>query len=202
VPLLDYSLVDANSDYTPDGIAIDGEYRHMGMIGVDAAIPIGATVLRAEAAFFPIRSFQKSSERIITEKMSLADVETSEKHNELSGLAGIDWMPNGWTLTAQYFCDYVFGTMDNLERTDAYTHGMTLSVSKSLVNETLELSLAGMMNFNDFDSMISPSVKYSLSDQISAGCGAYIFLPGPDRDGEYGKYKDLSSIYVNAKFSF
>ena len=200
MPLLDYELTGTYPSYT--GIVINGDYKRMGMVGVDAAVPIGATVLRAEAAFFPMRSLQKSAGAIITEKMTSTDVETSEKHNELSGLVGIDWMPSGWTLTAQYFCDLVFGSMDNLEREDSYTHGMTVSVSKSLVNETLELSLAGLLNFNDFDSMISPSVTYSLSDQISVGGGAYIFLPGPENDGKYGAYKDLSSFYLNAKFSF
>ena len=49
---------------------------------------------------------------------------------------------------------------------------------------------------------MNSSVKYSVSDQISAECGAYVFIPGPDNDGTYGKYKDLSSFYINVKFSF
>ena len=77
-----------------------------------------------------------------------------------------------------------------------------MSISKSLVNETLELSFAGVIGLNDFDCMLSPSIKYSLSDQISLDTSAFIFLAGPDRDGKYGAYKDLSTIYVNAKFSF
>ncbi|MBO7639634.1 MAG: hypothetical protein J6S91_11730 [Treponema sp.] len=201
IPLLDYELT--YDGMTPDGISVGGKYERMGMIGADAAIPLGETVIRAEAAFFPQRSFQKSAEKIIGEKSGGAtDVDVSERHNQVSGLVGLDWMPSGWTMTAQYFCNYVFGDMDNLDREDAFGHGATVSISKSLVNETLELSLAAMMNFNAFDSMISPSVKYSLSDQISVGGGAYIFLPGPDKDGEYGAYKDLSSFFINAKFSF
>ena len=182
IPLLNYGM-------TPEGISISGKYKRMSMIGTDAALPIGPTVFRLEAAFFPQRHFQK------TEGGSL-------KNNQLSALAGLDWMPSGWTLTAQYYCDYVFGNLDALERTDAYQHGATLSVSKSLVNETLELSFAGVIGLNDFDSMLSPSIKYSLSDQISLDTTAYIFLAGPDRDGQYGAYKDLSTIAINAKFSF
>ena len=201
IPLLDYALEGTYPSFT--GISVSGKYERMGMIGADAAVPIGETVLRMEAAFFPLRCFQKSAEKIIGEKMAgSTDVKASERHNQISGLVGVDWMPSGWTLTAQYFCDFVFGSMENLEREDSYTHGMSLSVSKSLVNETLELSFAGLLNFNDFDSMISPSLNYSLSDQISVGGGAYIFLPGPNEDGKYGAYKDLSSIYLNAKFSF
>lgn len=181
-PILNYGM-------TSEAIVVNGKYERMAMIGADAALPIGETVLRLETAFFPQRHFQKE------EGGSL-------QKNQLSALAGIDWMPSGWTLTAQYYCDTVFGDLDELERTDAYQHGATLSVSKSLVNETLELSFSGLIGFNDFDSLLSPSVKYSLSDQISLGASAYIFLPGPDRDGKYGAYKDLSSLCLNAKFSF
>ena len=199
IPLLDYGMVGTFPSVT--GINVSGEYKRMGMIGADAALPLGETVLRLETAFFPMRHFQKSAENIMQEKILSGECTTSEKHNELSALAGLDWMPSGWTLTAQYYCDVVFGNLDSLERSDAYTHGATVSVSKSLVNETLELSLAGVIGLNDFDSMISPSVKYSLSDQISLSGGAYIFMPGTDRDGKYGAYKNLSSIFIGAKFS-
>ena len=96
----------------------------------------------------------------------------------------------------------VFGNLENLERDDAYTHGATLSISKTVLNETLELSFSALVNFNAFDSLLAPSVNYSLSDQIKLGCTAYIFIPGPTKDGEYGVYKDLSSICISASFSF
>ena len=186
----------------PNGITVDGEYKRMAMVGADAALPIGPTVLRLETAFFPQRYFQKSAEEILNEVLRQTQDPQDVKRNQLSALAGLDWMPSGWTLTAQYYCDYVFGDLDTLERTDAYQHGATLSISKSLVNETLELSFAGVIGLKDFDSMLSPSIKYSLSDQISLGTSAYIFLPGPDRDGQYGAYKDLSTIAINASFKF
>nr|MCR4952857.1 hypothetical protein [Treponema sp.] len=225
LPLLDYTVsfgapADPSNPATalPNGINVSGTYERLAMIGADAALPIGATVLRLESAFFPQRHFQKSAENIIEEKLTAtataqatgknpAGVETSLQRNQLSALAGIDWMPSGWTLTAQYYCDAIFGDMDTLDRKNAFEHGATLSVSKSLVNETLELSFAGVLGLNDFDSMLSPSVKYSLSDQISLGVNAFIFIPGPElngekHDGKYGAYKDLSSICINSKFSF
>ena len=190
IPFMDYAMeFSAVQPGMPAGISIGGKYERMAMVGADAALPIKETVLRLETAFFPERHFQKK------EGGSL-------QRNQLSALAGIDWMPSGWTITAQYYCDLVYGGLEELERSDAYTHGATLSVSKSLVNETLELSLSGMLGLNDFDSMISPSVKYSLSDQISVGASAYLFIPGPDRKGQYGAYKDLSSLCINAKISF
>ena len=192
-PLLDLSLYGfygwedmpfIDMKITAQGPAISAKYKRMTMVGIDAAIPINEVVLRTEAAFFPQRYFK-----------------IDEKRNELSALAGLDWMPSGWTLTAQYFCDYVFGNLDNIDRKDAYTHGATLSISKSLLNETMDLSLAGVVNFNAFDSLINPSLSYNLSDQINLEGGAYILLPGPDEDGTYGAYKDYSTIYINVKFS-
>ena len=210
IPLLKYDIIfgaplDSSNPATalPEGITVSGEYKRMTMVGSDAALPIGPTVLRLEAAFFPQRYFQKSAEEILKAAARRpAQGPQDIKRNQLSALAGLDWMPSGWTLTAQYYCDYVFGKLDALERTDAYKHGATLSISKSLVNETLELSLAGVIGLNDFDSMLSPSVKYSLSDQISLDVSAYIFLAGPDRDGQYGAYKDLSTIAINSSFKF
>lgn len=182
IPILNYGM-------TSEAIAVTGKYERMAMIGADAALPIGETVLRLETAFFPQRHFQKEDGG-------------SLQRNQLSALAGIDWMPSGWTLTAQYYCDLIFGELDTLDRKAAYQHGATLSISKLLVNETLEISFAGLLGFNDFDSMLSPSVEYSISDQIKLGLNAFIFIPGPERDGKYGVYKDLSSLCLNAKFSF
>ena len=202
IPLLDYKItlgepvIPSNpATALPEGIVVSGQYKRMAMVGADAALPIGPTVLRMETAFFPQRYMQKKAEEIMKGALEI-------KRNQLSALAGVDWMPTGWTLTAQYYCDYVFGDLDSLERDKAYQHGATLSISKSLVNETLELSFAGVIGLNDFDSMLSPSIKYSLSDQISLDASAYIFLAGPDRDGKYGSYKDLSTIAINASFKF
>lgn len=190
IPIMEYSMKPGTtSTAIPSGIIINGNYKRMAMIGMDAALPIGATVLRLEAAFFPQRHFQRKDGG-------------SLQRNQISGLAGIDWMPTGWTLTAQYYCEYVMDSLESLDRKEAYTHGATLSISKSLVNETLELSFSGLIGFNDFDSMLSPSINYSLSDQINIGVKAFIFIPGPERNGKYGAYKDLSSLCLNAKFSF
>ena len=96
----------------------------------------------------------------------------------------------------------VFGELENLERKKALQHGATLSVSKKLLSDTLELSLSGVLGLNDFDSFIKPVVTYSLSDQINLSAGAYVFIPGPDRDGQYGSYKDLSTGYLRCKYCF
>ena len=219
IPFMDYNLsygepADPSNPLTalPEELLIGGEYKRFSMIALDAAFPIGQTVLRTEGAFFPMRHFQKSSETILEEnaeerQKALLDgttaepVETSLMRNQLSALAGIDWMPESWMITAQYYCDVLFGETEGLERKNNYEHGVTLSVSKTLAGETLKLSLAAVLGLNDFDSLFKPSVQYSISDQLNLSAGAFIFVPGKE-EGTYGKYKDLSSFFIDAKFCF
>lgn len=195
MPLMNYSLVFTNPP-VPDAVKINGEYSRLAMIGADAAFPIGATVLRLEGAYFPNRKMQTSAETI------LGGGESGISQHQIMALAGIDWMPSNWTLTAQYYCDVVLNKSDSLERKEAYNHGATLSVSKTFLQETLELSFSGLVSLNDFDSAFTLDGKYSLSDQIKLSAGTYVFLSGPDGDGTYGKLKDLSTIYLKAQYSF
>lgn len=200
MPFLSYTL-------GSEGVQAEASYKRMAMLGVDAAVPLGETVLRLEGAFFPQRHFQKNAAFIIEEKtLSASDptapkAQNTLKHNELSALAGVDWTPEGWTLTAQYFCDYLAGSSGLLERTEKYTHGITLSISKSLLAETLELSASGVLNLNDLDSALELSAEYSLTDSIHLTAGSYIFNEGKNT-GTYGGYKDMTSVYVKAKYVF
>lgn len=194
-PILNYIQM-MNTPPIPDAIKIDGEYSRLAMVGVDAAFPIGATVLRLEAAYFPDRTLQASAKSILT------GGETGIKQHQLMALMGIDWMPSSWTITAQYYCDVLLNKSDNLEREEIFNHGATVSVSKTLLQDTLELSFSGLIGFNAFDSALTFDAKYSVSDQLKMSAGTYVFLPGPQKDGTYGKLKDFSSVYVKAEYCF
>ncbi|MBR1536378.1 MAG: hypothetical protein IJ630_05520 [Treponema sp.] len=180
---------------TITGYEISAEYERFLMLALDAAIPLGQTVLRLETAFFPKRHFQSKAEKI------LSGSKISEKHDNLLSLIGLDWMPNGWTFTAQYFCDALSGDSKNLEREKNYTHGTSLSISKSLFSETLELSASCLLNFSDFDSAAQLSAEYSLTDSIFLEAGGYIFNEGKEK-GTYGLYKDYTSFYIKARYVF
>lgn len=195
MPLMNYSFIITNPP-VPDAVKIDGEYSRLAMIGADAAFPIGATVLRLEAAYFPNRKMQASAETI------LGGGETGISQHQIMALAGLDWMPSDWTITAQYYCDVILKKTENLERKEAYKHGITLSVSKTFLQETLEVSFSGLVGLNNFDSALNLEGLYSLTDQMKLSAGAYVFLPGPDEDGTYGKIKDLSTVYIKAQYSF
>lgn len=177
------------------GIEVTADYERMAMAGCDAAVPFGETVLRLEAAFFPKRHFQTATQEI------LSGSRATERHNNLLALAGLDWMPEGWTFTAQYYCDYVFGSLNLLEREKNYTQGASLSMSKSLLAETLKLSASGILNLNDMDSAVELSAEYSLTDCIYLEAGSYIFNRGKEH-GTYGEYENLTNVYLKARYVF
>lgn len=188
MPFLSYTL-------SSEGVQAAASYKRMAMLGADAAVPLGQTVLRLEGAFFPGRHFQVAAEKI------LSGSESTEGHNNLLALAGLDWMREGWTFTAQYFADYMWGSRGSLERERNYIHGATLNVSKTLLAETLTLSASGVINLNDLDSAVELSAEYSLSDSIFLEAGGYIFNEGKEK-GTYGEYKDYTSVYLKARYVF
>lgn len=199
-PILNYEMQTSFNNLigmkVPSGISITGEYKRMTMIGFDAAFPMGSTVLRIENACFPQRYLQSSTEAI------LSGGKNSTRKNQFMGLAGIDWMPSNWTFTAQYFYDVVPGEISKLDRTHTFMHGGTVSISRTFLQETLEFSFGGVIAFNDFDSAINFEAKYSATDQLKISAGSYSFLPGPTKDGTYGKFKDLCTAFIKVQYDF
>lgn len=188
MPFLDYSI-------SSEKVQVAANYKKVLMMGADAAIPLGETVLRLEGAFFPKRYFQTAAEKI------LSGGEYTEEHNNFSGLAGLDWMREGWTFTAQYFFDCIFGERENLERGRKFEHGSTLSISKKLFSERLELSASAVLMLKDFDTFIKAHAEYSLTDSLYLKAGGYIFNRGKEK-GTYGQYEDYTSVYIKARYVF
>ena len=193
VPSIGYALEGSAPSYTLD---LDGAYHRMAMLGADTSIPISSKTLRVEGAYFPIRPFQCSAES------QLGSASKSyEEHQMVACLLGIDWMPGDWSLTAQYYADWVFGDDENIER-DSFGSKATLSLSRSFKGDELELGLSLILGLSDFDSVVNPSVKYRVSDEFIISLSLMMMNPGIDSDGEYGAYSELSSIVFRGTYSF
>lgn len=176
---------------SPPKITVTGKHYRYGMAGFDLAVPAGAFVIRAESAFFIERALQ----------LGQTSLGGCKRKNELRALAGFDWNKNGWMLTAQYYGDVVFDYVDSLAR-DAYEHGATANLSKTLFSETLTLSCTGLVRLNDLDGFAGLKAKYSLTDEISLALAFDGYFPGPKSDGTYGKYKDLSCVRFEGTVKF
>jgi hypothetical protein len=192
-PVPDYTLILAGA--VPAGISVSGAYYRYGMAGFDAAVPAGPFVFRTESAFFFDRALACTAGTVLN------GGENYVRKNQLKALAGADWTHDSWTLTVQYYEDIVFAYDNTLDR-DMREPGATMSLSRTFLQNTLTLSLSGAVCWNDLDSYASFSAAYALSDQITLTLSAKGYFPGPDADGEYGVYKDLSCIRLEGIYRF
>ena len=184
-------------------IDVSGKYKRMMMIGLDAAIPAGEFVIRLEEAYFPKRHFQTTAEYQMQRQFSGKNVKTSLQKHQLISLAGLDWAPSGgWTITAQYIADVVFGHDKALERRN-FEHQATLSIEKSVLNETLTLAASGALDLRDFSSATELEIDYKLNDAITLSAIGDLYYGGIDnKKGLFGDYRNLSSITFKGKISF
>ena len=191
LPSFDFSLYgfygwDDMPFYTAD---MNGKYKRMAMVGADDAIPAGDFVFRLESAFFPQRYIQASEGG-------------TRQRNQIMALGGVDWTPaGGWTITAQYVADIVTGSDSSLDR-HTYEHLATLSVEKPFLNETILLSGSFAMDLRYFSTNTELVMEYKLTDSITLSMTGEFYFAGPDKDGEFGSYKDLSCIILKGKYSF
>lgn len=166
-----------------------GEYKRIGMAGFDSSIPIKDFTLRLETAVMPEKCFANYTESIY------------ERHTEISGLAGLDWMKDDWTLSAQYYCDCISGSATAIDR-DKYEHSATLNVSRTFSGGNLEIGVSGVLGLHYLDSFIQPKIDYAFTDNIKFSLSAMLYNQGWSEKGNYGKYRDLSSVILSGKFTF
>lgn len=187
------------TSYTID---VTGEYKRMYMIGADAAIPAGDFVFRLEGAYFPKRHFQTDVNSQLF-KYSEDLRPASKRKNQVLGLAGLDWTPSGgWTITAQYVADAVIDYDSDIER-KKFEHQATMSIEKSILNETLTIMASGALDLWDFSTASELELDYKLTDAITLSLIGDLYLEGPDgKEGLYGEYRDYSSVTFKGKMSF
>ena len=159
----------------------------MDVVGGDVSIPAGEIVIRGEMAFY------------FGEPIALKNSTDYWHRSSFNALLGIDWYAgDNWTVMAQYMhkviMDYrsVLGTEQN-------TSMITARISKELLNNTLKLSVYGMLDVDNVGFYVRPAADYLLSDQITLSLGADI-LGG--RRGTFKTYDKNTQIWVKGKFFF
>ena len=194
---------ESDEDLDIKDISVTGKYKRTTMIGADAAIPAGDFVFRLEVAFFPRRHFQTTSDFQIRQMMNGGKASSSLLKYQTLSLAGFDWTPSeGWTITAQYISDFVCNHDNDIDRKN-YLHQATLSIEKTLLNETLTISASGAMDLRAFSTTSELEIDYKLSDAITLSLIGDLNLEGPNgREGLFGEYRDFSSVTFKGKMSF
>ena len=188
---------------------LNEEYYRIGMAGIDAAIPAGDVTIRLETAYIGGRYFEPKN--LLTEK-SINDLKkqtpddvtlefNSPKKHQLLALAGLDWIKNSWTLSAQYFEDLILDHKDDIER-PMHKGFVSLNISKTFLRDTLKLSASGAVDINYGSTFSTYAVDYALTDNMHVILGGDIYTKGYDGKGDFAQLNKISSIWVKGRFNW
>ena len=218
LPGIDFSVSgfygwDKNPRFTREGkstppnvlINLNQEYYRIGMAGFDAAIPAGDVTIRLESAWIGGRYFEPKNQ--IPKKgipgiggIPLIFEQPKSKH-QLLALAGLDWIKNSWTLSAQYFEDLILDHKDDIER-PMHKGFVSLNISKTFLRDTLKLSASGAVDINYGSTFSTYAVDYSLTDNMHVILGGDIYTKGYDGKGDFAELNKISSIWVKGRFNW
>lgn len=189
IPRTKKTLVIDTETKLPWGVSVSADWYRISMFGADISVPVGPIVFRAEGAYIHDRYFPC---------VGLAD---PMQNDQVLAMAGFDWTPDAWIITAQYIEDIVPERDRAMER-DQRNPGTTVSVSRKFFRDTLEITSSGYLGLSKYDAYASISASYAFDDHLAIGAGADLFSGGPENDGGYESYEDLSSIYLKGTYQF
>ncbi len=181
IPVFSYGYSENN-----DTLQLTAKYDRLNMLGMDISMPVGEFVIRGEFAEYFNELLEISNDKFI-------------KKNTTNLLLGIDWYAgNNWAIMGQYYHRLING-YENRMTSDKTTSYATLSISKKLLRNTLNLGTYSYIDMINKAFFTRFSSDFSLTDQIHLMAG-YDWFYG--NKGMFSYYKDNSEFWVKAKFSF
>jgi hypothetical protein len=194
-------LLSETAPPAPGGLELAPGYGRTIMAGADASVPLGEFLLRLEAAWTGGGYYDRSAGETAAALLAGRSDEPVEKH-KLQLLAGLDWNPSPWTLSAQYYEDLLPDAYEGGTARPWRKYALTLRIGRSFFREILSLSAWCYLDLRDFDAALGASAAWALTDSLSLSLGSDIFTGGIEDRGDYGAYKDLSCLWVKGIFRF
>ena len=199
LPGVDFSLAALHTwnkmpviTYHPSGthITVSPRYYRMGFFGGDVSKPLGQFVLRGEVAFNVDKHFSYEP---------VSGAVAQKGFNTVNYLVGVDWYaPREWMAMAQFSSESILGYEKQIAQPRHHSL-LTLSVSKKLLDGTLQLSNFTYFDLNHKGWFSRFTSSYLLNDHIQLSAG-YDWFGG--NEGMFGIYKKNSEIWAKAKYSF
>ena len=170
------------------------------MAGIDAAIPAGDVTIRLESAWIGGRYFEPKNQMPVLSGTQLIFDPSVRKH-QLLALAGLDWIKNSWTLSAQYFEDLILDHKDDIER-PIHKGFVSLNISKTFLRDTLKVSASGAVDINYGSTFSTYAVDYSLTDNMHVILGGDIYTKGYDGKGDFAAMHKISAVWLKGTFTW
>jgi hypothetical protein len=212
---LDWSVSFSHSiDRTPDlavlsdkqqGLPLGLVYRPVGVVGADAAVPIGKFGLRGEVAY--TRTQDHDGTDPLTKKRNVFLVVGCERTFE--GVLNInaqylyrrtfDFVPPSFISTpnTRLLAEQV-DLLSNQLAPDM--HGASLRINYKAWSETLESEVAAAVWFKKGDSAIRPKVTYAFTDHLKGIVGGELFHGPPQ--SFFGRLSRTSTAYAEFQIGF
>ncbi|AGA33370.1 hypothetical protein TVNIR_1708 [Thioalkalivibrio nitratireducens DSM 14787] len=115
-------------------------------------------------------------------------------HLTLGGQYYLEWLQNHDRLRAVWPFDADLAP-------DEYRHLFTLRLTYRMLQDNLVLSLMNFYSPSDEDYFLRPTIEYRYSDRLRLSGGANLF-GGSEPQSFYGQFRDDSSLFVRARYSF
>ena len=188
--------------YVPKGIHtnLNEEYSRIAMAGIDAAIPAGDVTIRLETAWVGGRYFEPKNQMPVLSGTQLIFDPALRKH-QLLALAGIDWIKDSWTLSAQYFEDLILDHKDDIER-PMHKGFVSLNISKTFLRDTLKFSASGAVDVNYGSTSSTCSAAYALTDNIRFSLGGDVYTKGYEGKGDFAALHKISALWLKGTFTW
>ena len=190
---------------------LNEEYSRIAMAGIDAAIPAGDVTIRLETAWIGGRYFEPKNQMPalngaqLLDGTSSADVpftfDPAVRKHQLLALAGIDWIKDSWTLSAQYFEDLILDHKDDIER-PMHKGFVSLNISKTFLRDTLKFSASGVIDVNYGSTSSTCSAAYALTDNIRFALGGDVYTKGYEGKGDFAALHKISAVWLKGAFTW
>lgn len=168
-------------DYRP-------EHHRLTVLGLECSRPWSDFVFRGEAAY-TLGQYRNTDSVFVNPR----------KKDGLKWLTGLDWTPgDDWTVTAQMIGTHILDHESDLSD-EPFSSMVTLNISKKLMRQILTLSNMLYCDLNDGEIFDRVKADYEIRDGIHLLVGADYFCGD---DGQFGRYKDNSQVWVRLKYSF
>lgn len=116
-------------------------------------------------------------------------------------------MAKDFNASLQYYIEYMLdydayrASLPGGPARDRIRHVITLLLTKLLLNQNLELSLASYLSPSDRDAYLRPIAHYKYTDKITLETGANIFF-GEDSHTFFAQFENNTNLYVAIRYSF
>ncbi|MGI5077803.1 hypothetical protein [Treponema maltophilum] len=190
---------------------LNEEFSRIAMAGIDAAIPVGDVTIRLETAWIGGRCFEPKNPLPALSIANLLDPDSNAdvpltfdpavRKHQLLALAGLDWIKDSWTLSAQYFEDLILDHKDDIER-PMHKGFVSLNISKTFLRDTLKFSASGVVDVNYGSTSSTCSAAYALTDNIRFSLGGDVYTKGYEGKGDFAALHKISAVWLKGAFTW